>query len=110
MSGSQVEYVGFRSSESTRDYRFLIRHPRGECDEFTLAIRHEAFLSRRVRYQDAAEICFLKLRRVLDEWTAAPGSTPPAARQDVTDADLLEYREAHTAKPQHRKTARPNPT
>jgi len=100
----QVEYVGFRSGETTRDYRLVIRQAGGQCDEFTLAIRHEAFLSHRVRYQDAAEICFLKLRRAMDEWISAPESNPPAARQELTDADLLEYREAHTVKPKHKKT------
>src|SRR5271169_6348214 len=103
MLATQVEYVGFCSSETTRDYRLLIRHPGGECEQFVVAIRHEAFLSHRVRYQDAAEICFLKLRRVLDAWISAPESGPPAARQNVTDADLLEYREAHAAKPQRKK-------
>ncbi len=107
MLASQVEYVGFRSGETTRDYQLLVRHPGGQCDEFIVAIRHEAFLSHRVRYQDAAEICFLKLRRVLDEWISAPESGPPSRRQNITDADLLEYREAHAPKPQRKKTPRP---
>jgi hypothetical protein len=103
----EIEYVGFRSGETSRDYRLLIRHPGGQCDEFVLAIRHEAFLSHRVRYQDAAEICFLKLRRVLHEWITTPGSTRPATRQDVTDADLVAYREAHAPKPQRRRAPPP---
>jgi hypothetical protein len=107
MPVSHVEYLGFRIGETTRDYRLLIRHPDGVCQQFVLAIPHEAFTSQRVRYQDAAEICFLKLSRALDQWISAPGSPPLAASQDVTDADLLAYREAHTSKPPQRRPPRP---
>jgi hypothetical protein len=99
MATSQVEYVGFRSGDTTRDYRLVVREPDGQCREFTLAIEQEAFLSHRVRYQDAAEICFLKLCRALQAWASAPESGPPPGRQNVTDADLLEYREGHAPKP-----------
>ena len=96
---SQVEYVGFKNTETTRDYRLVVRHPDGHCDEFVVAIEQEAFVSRRARYQDGAEICFLKLSRALARWTSTPESGPPAPRQTVTDADLAGYREDHTPKP-----------
>lgn len=95
----QVEYVGFRSGEKTREYRLVVRHPDGRCDEFTITIAQEAFLAHRVRYQDAAEICFTKLRRALVAWEATPEAGKPAAHLSVTDADLLEYREGHVPKP-----------
>ncbi len=107
MALSQVEYLGFRSGNTTRDYRLLVRQPDGQCHEFTLAIEQEAFLSHRVRYQDGAEICFLKLRRALEAWASAPESGPPPGRQNITDADLLEYREGHLPKP--RRLAPPRP-
>jgi len=102
-----LEYLGFRCSETTRDYRLLVRNSGGEYREFTLAVEQKAFLSGRVRYQDAAEICFWKLQRALLAFDLAPESGPPAARQIVTEADLLEYREAHAAKP--RRLAPPPP-
>jgi len=108
MATSQIEYVGFRSGETTRDYRLLVRHPDGEREEFTLTIEQEAFLSRRVRYQDAAEICFLKLRRAVDALASAPESGPLAAKQKVTEADLLEYREVHAVKPRASRPPRPH--
>jgi hypothetical protein len=94
-----LEYLGFQNRETTRDYRLLVRNSGGDYHEFTLAVEQAAFLSGRVRYQDAAEICFWKLQRALLAFDLAPESGPPAARQTVTEADLLEYREAHAAKP-----------
>jgi hypothetical protein len=99
MATHHLEYVGFHNGKTTREYRLLVRHPDGQYREFTLAVEQEAFLTGRVRYQDAAEICFWKLQRALAAWDLAPESAPPAARQIVTEADLLEYREAHAAKP-----------
>jgi len=99
MATAQVEYVGFRTRETTREYQLRIRHADGHCDDYVVAIAQEAFLSRRVRYQDAAEICFTKLSRALAAWISSPETGPPAGHQSVTEADLLQYREEHTAKP-----------
>ena len=104
-----LEYLGFQCRETTRDYRLLVRHAGGEYREFTLAVEQTAFLSGRVRYQDAAEICFWKLQRALLAWDLAPESGPPAARQIVTEADLLEYREAHAPKPRRLAPPQPRP-
>jgi hypothetical protein len=109
MVTAHVEYVGFRSHEGTREYTLRIRHTDGRSDDFTLAIQDEAFLARRVRYQDAAEICFLKLQKALAAWESTPQSDPPARHLDVTNADLDEYREAHTAKPPVRRPKPPAP-
>ena len=57
------------------------------------------FLSRRLRYQDAPEICFLIVQR---EVVACNGGLP-AAELDVTDADLASYREAHAPKSNQRR-------
>jgi len=107
MSTAQVEYRGFRNNELTRDYMLCVRHADGHYDEFVVAIEQEAFVSRRARYQDGAEICFLKLSRVLAAWAAAPESARPAARQDVTEADLLEYRAIHAPKVRTPRPPRP---
>lgn len=106
MTSPQVEYVGFRNNESTRDYLLSVRHADGHHDEFVVAIPQEAFVTGRARYQDGAEISFLKLSRALAAWVTAPQSEPPAARQDVTEADLVAYRTEHTPKP---RATRPPP-
>ena len=109
MVSAQVEYVGFSSQESAREYTLRVRHADGRSDDFTVAIAQEAFLARRVRYQDAAEICFLKLSRALAGWESVPESAPAERRLDVTDADLDAYRDAHAAKPPVRRPRPPLP-
>lgn len=77
-----------------------VRRP-GECLEYGVAIPHESFRSKRVRYQDAAEICFLKLQRELS--LGGEDSMPAFHDLQVTDAELDEYRESHAKKPPLRR-------
>jgi hypothetical protein len=103
MADAHVEYVGFTSRGASREYTLRVRPPAGEPHDFTLAIPNEAFLTRRVRYQDAPEICFLKLQREL----AACAEGLPSLHLNVSDADLEAYRVAHSPKPPQR---RPKPS
>jgi hypothetical protein len=93
MATAQVEYVGFTTIDTSRVYTLSVRTG-GDCRSFTLAIPSAAFIAGRVRYQDAPEICFLKLRRELD----AGAQQGAASHFDVSDAELEEYRLAHAAK------------
>jgi hypothetical protein len=96
---AQVEYVGFDSRGPAREYWLRVRQTTGSLEEFVVVIQNAAFLSHRVRFQDAPEICFLKLQR---ELTSSPGGMP-GRRLAVTDQDLEEYRLAHLPKaPRHR--------
>ncbi|MGH9322742.1 MAG: hypothetical protein ACRD3V_23010 [Vicinamibacteria bacterium] len=92
---AHVEYLGFKSVDGTREYALRVRVPGNQDRDFTLVIANEAFLANRVRYQDAPEICFLKLQR---ELLACPEGTHPARKLKVTDAELEEYRVAHSPK------------
>jgi len=103
MQSVHVEYVGFRSSETTREYTLRVKQAAGVTDDFTLAIANEAFISHRVRYQDGPDICFLKLQREL----AALDGALPASYLSITDADLEEYRAAHAPKPPQRRPRPP---
>lgn len=103
MTGAHVEYVGFRASGAMREYTLRVRQAADDSLQFTLVIPNEAFLSHRVRYQDAPEICFLKLQREI----LACSEGLPDARLTVTDGELEDYRAAHAPKPPHR---RPKPT
>lgn len=89
------EYVGFTVDETSRIYTMRVRKPGGILHEFEIAIANKFFLSNRVRYQDAAEICFLKLER---ELSRCGEDSMPSSRMQITDAELDEYREAHTKK------------
>jgi hypothetical protein len=94
MTGTQVEYVGFAVTETAREYTLRVRSAR-ETHDFRLVIPILAFDERRVRYQDAPEICFLRLQRELDD---AEGSLP-VRHLTISDSELEEYREAHSKKP-----------
>jgi len=92
MPAAHVEYVGFSTRGAAREYTLRVRQEAAdEPLQFTLIIPYEAFTSRRVRYQDGPEICFLKLQRAL----VACVEGLPAARLIVTDAELEDYRTAH---------------
>lgn len=95
MDGTRVEYIGFTVNEAKREYKLRVKRLGGEYEAFTLAISNKAFLAHRVRYQDAPDICFLKLQREL----VACGDAPLEAHYEVTDAELEDYRVAHTPKP-----------
>jgi len=101
--GARVEYLGFAVRGAVREYALRVRHAQGEAHDFTLVIPNEAFVGHLVRYQDAPEVCFLKLQREL----AACTDGLPASQLNVTDFDLEEYRVAHSPKTPPR---RPRPT
>src|SRR5271155_3838218 len=89
-----VQFVGFQSKSLVREYTFTVRHPATEPEEFTVTIPNEAFDSRRVRYQDAPDICSHKLHREL----AAFENHPPKNHFRLSDAELDDYRTTHTPK------------
>lgn len=89
------EYLGFTVDERCRTYRLRVRQPDGASREFTVSIANRAFLANRVRYQDAPEICFLKLEREL----IAQGDEMRQSLLEVSDEELDEYRRSHTKKP-----------
>ena len=89
------EYIGFTVNDTYRIYKILVSRPDGESREFEIAIANRRFLTNQVRYQDAAEICFLKVER---ELRRCGDDSIPASRIHVTEAELDEYREAHTKK------------
>lgn len=90
-----VQYIGFEAKALVREYSFLVRQALNETSEFTLTILNEAFNSRRVRYQDAPEICSLKLHREL----ATFSNHPPQTHYRISEIELDEYRNAHALKP-----------
>ena len=89
-----VQYVGFQSAGLVREYTFLVREISCEPREFTLTIANEAFVSHRARYQDAPDICSLRLQREL----AAHANRPPATDFIITNTEIEDYRSAHAPK------------
>jgi hypothetical protein len=91
MPKTTVEYVGFESTSERREYRLRL-HSGDETREYTVGITLAAFTSGRARYQDGPEISFLKLNHEL----LAGGDSPAADDYTVSEAELTEYRRAHT--------------
>jgi hypothetical protein len=90
-----VQYVGFQAKALVREYSFIVRRALNESSEFTLTIANEAFGSHRVRFQDAPEICSLRLHREL----AVFENHPPNAHYRISETDLDDYRSSHTPSP-----------
>ena len=95
-----VRYVGFRSTARGREYTMRVSDMQSSR-EFVLLITHQAFASREARFQDAPDVCSVKLRREL----AADPSLQSSGCMAVTARDLLDYRDAHVSSPAGR--ARP---
>ena len=90
-----VEYVGFQVKPLVREYAFAIRETATEPLQYTVTIANEAFVSHRARYQDAPEICSLRLHRELE----THANHPPTTNFCVTDAELAVYQGALKPKP-----------
>lgn len=97
-----LQYVGFESQGAVREYAFTVRGKDGAFSEYFVTIANDAFVAHRVRYQDAPEICSLRLHREF----AAGSDHPPSAHFSVTDAELADYKEAHAPKSKPGASAR----
>lgn len=89
-----IQYVGFKAKPTLREYTFVVKTGPEDSCEFKLTIANDAFLSRRVRYQDAPDICAHRIQRELD----ATLKQPQKMRCAITDAELESYRAAHSPK------------
>jgi hypothetical protein len=90
-----LQYLGFETKGAVREYTFKLRGVGGESSNYFVTIPNEAFSAHRARYQDAPEICSLRLHR---EFALQPDQ-PPSTTFSVTDAELADYKDAHTPKP-----------
>jgi hypothetical protein len=106
MAENHLEYVGFVTQGTQREYTLRLRRPGNDDQDFILAVPLEAFLTRRARFQDAPDICFRKLQRDL---AASPEALPPLF-QSVTDAELEAYRVATAPRLPTRRPRPPVPT
>jgi hypothetical protein len=90
-----VQFVGYEVRPTAREYTFTVREDKAEPREFTLSIASTAFDARRARFQDAPDICSLRLRREL----AADANHPANTHFQITDEEIDDYRGRHSPKP-----------
>jgi hypothetical protein len=86
-----VQFVKFEAKALVREYTFMVREASADPREFRLTIANQAFNERRVRYQDAPDVCSVKLRQEL----ATHANHPPNTSYRISDADLEQYRSSH---------------
>jgi hypothetical protein len=99
--GILMQYTGFESKNQGREYGFQVRFAAEDVRDFKVTITVEAFDSRLVRFQDAPDVCALRLKRELTANMSCPSNTHFL----ITDNDLDEYRMSHSSKPDQRKWA-----
>jgi hypothetical protein len=88
-----MQFVGFTSNPLGRDYTFLVRESSLEPREFTVTIANEAFSEHQLRFQDAPDLCSLKLRRELMNGA----NLLPESHFNLTRAELDDYQASHKA-------------
>jgi len=89
-----VQYVGFKSKTIVREYSFLLRESSIEPREIIFTILNEAFCSHGLRYQDAPDLCSLKLHREL----ANSVNDPMKTHYRISGTELDNYRDSHSPK------------
>ncbi len=92
-----VQFVGYEVGPLVREYRFSVRESRDDAREFTVTIANAAFDGRRARFQDAPDICSLRLHREL----AANATHPTNTCFQITNEELDDYRGRHSPKSSH---------
>jgi hypothetical protein len=89
-----VQYVGFKSKTIVREYSFLLRESSIEPREIVFTILNEAFCSHGLRYQDAPDLCSLKLHREM----ANSADEPLKTHYRISGTELDDYRVSHSPK------------
>lgn len=96
-----LQYLGFETKGTLREYAFSLRGLGGASSNYFVTIPNEAFSAHRARYQDAPAICSIRLHREL----ATQEDRPASSTFSVTDAELADYKDAHTPKVRPWKSA-----
>jgi hypothetical protein len=92
-----IQFVGYEVLPLVREYKFTVRESKTEPREFTVTIANASFDGKRARFQDAPDICSLRLHREL----AADANHASNTRFQITDQELDDYRGRHTPKQSH---------
>ena len=85
-----VEYVGFKATADSRQYRLHARSAESSRD-YTVNIPNALFVAGGARFQDGPELAYQKLQREI----LAQDSEPGPDSFTVTEAEFQAFREAH---------------
>lgn len=87
-----VQFIGFQSKETGREYAFEVREMSQEPREFKVTIDQAAFNTKLLKIQDGPDVCSARLRREL----VSNANRPTESHFHITTAELDDYREKHT--------------
>ncbi len=96
---AQIQYLGFQLKPRGRDYLYRVVDQMTENREFTFTISNQLFVEKHMPYQDAADLCYRKLRKNLDVETP---EQPLPRHATLSDQELEEYLEKY--RPPKRRT------
>ena len=88
----QIQYLGFHLKPRGRDYLFLVVDPKSQNREFTFTISNQSFSEKKIPYQDAADLCYQKLRRSLELESI---ERPLSRHCTPSDQEFEEYARIH---------------
>ena len=100
---ARVEYLGFRNTGGSREYRLAVFGPDGPV-EFRFRIALAAFEAQKVKLQDGPDICYQILLKAV-----AAGDTVSSDGVTISEAELALYREAHRKVPNRRPSSASSP-
>jgi hypothetical protein len=100
-----VQYVGFKSKAIAREYRSLLRESSIAPHEIVFTILNEVFRSHGLRYQDAPDLCSLKLHREMTNSVDDPLKT----HYRIIGTEPDDYRDSHSPKAVKALAAHPKP-
>ncbi len=88
----QLRYVGVFPQEGHREYRFNIKEEDADTREVILMIPDGLFVTNRLMFQEAPDLCYQKL---LADLRNESREAPICSRTTVTAMDIDSYRETH---------------
>lgn len=88
----RIQYLGFRTTPCGRDYFYCVTDAKSDKREFTFTVSNQAFVEKRVAYQDAADLCYQKLQTALG---LEVSERPLPDHSTLSNLELDEYREKH---------------
>ncbi len=90
-----IQYVGFSVAANSRIYNFDVLDTK-EAREFTVEVQSATFRPARLKLQDGPDICFARLKQVLQGETQGARAD---AHLNIGERDIQEYMERHYPHP-----------
>jgi hypothetical protein len=91
---ASAQYMGFESKAVSREYAFLVREALVEPVKITFAILNKAFTTGRLSFQNAPDLCSLKLHREMADCI----NGPLKAHYKISETEMDEYQRSHLSK------------